>query len=414
MTPGCPKKIVMLQARPGRTAFAQLTYPLIKPAPIDHQGREPHQIVVLPCSRGLDFIDHAGQIPDWVWEPVRSGAAKVVIDASLEGHPHDVKTTRRLHDFLGGVGVPLSQAVYLTQDRGYGADYLQAYAGAGPLMKVVVYDYWIRFVVGQHAQDGREVFEARLAAYQARPRRRERRFLALNRNLRASKALFLLRLLRDGLWPRGFISVGGLQERLTLKGLASETLEEELFREAPFADLNAALRPLLPQLAAIGRIDFSADEPPAARFREIMDQGLAEYGRCWFSVIPETEMRDRTLRITEKPIKALMNFHPFIVLGNPGSLELLREYGFESYPQLFDEAYDAVADRRLRFEMVYREVERLCALPEAELDRLEHEVRETVIRNARRALVELPQVCHDRLDPEFVSKVLAPADPAAA
>ena len=101
-------------------------------------------------------------------------------------------------------------------------------------------------------------------------------------------------------------------------------------------------------------------------------------------------------------------FDPFIALGNPGSLGLLRDYGFDSYPQLFDETYDDVTDRRLRFERVYREVERLCALPEAELDRLDHESEEIVIRNAWRALVELPQLCHDRFDPDFVCEVLAP------
>jgi hypothetical protein len=404
------KSFVLLQAHPGRNVLFYVSNPKVKLAPADRQGPLRHDVVVLPISKGLEFLDRAREIPDWTWEPVRAGTAKVVLDASLEGQPHEVKRTRRLHDFFRAVGVPRRQVVYLTQDRGYEADYRQSFEGADgePLMKVMVHDFWIRWVARQHAEDGREVFAARLAAYRGRSRRRERRFLALTRNLRASKALFLLRLLRDGLWDQGFISVGGLQERRAFKGFSQDELEAELFREAPFADLNESLRPLLPRLEAFGRIEFSTGEP-RQRFREVMDEGLAEYGRSWFSVITETEMRERVLRVTEKPLKALMNFHPFIVLGNPGSLELLRQYGFESYPGLFDEAYDQEADPRRRFEGVFREVERLCALEEAELDRLETQVEETVIRNAWRALVELPQLYRDRLDPELVGEVLTPA-----
>ena len=411
MTPHCPKKVVALQACPGRTALGLLAYPRVKWVRSEHQDQEVHQLVALPCSQGIDFTDRASEVPDWVWDPARSGQGKVVIDASLEGQPHAWKRSRKIHDFLREIGVPRSQVVYLTQDRGYEADYRETFKGAGaePLMKVVVYDFWIRFLLGQHAEDGREVFEARLAAYRARPRRRERRFLALIRNVRASKALFLLSLLRDGLWPQGFISMASLKERRAFKGFSEDELAEELFREAPFADLNEELRPLLTQLEAQGGTEFSSGEATTSRFRDVMDQGLAEYALSWFSVIPETEMRDQVLRITEKPIKALMNFHPFIVLGNPGSLGLLREYGFESYPQLFDEAYDEVSNRRLRFEKVYREVQRLCALPEAELDRLDRTVEQTVIRNAWRALVELPELCRDRLDPDFVGQILAPA-----
>ena len=373
------------------------------------QGFRGHQIALLPASLNFDFVAGFDDIPDWAWEPARRGDAKVVFDASLEGHPHDAERTRQLHEVLERARTPREQAVYITQDRGYAEAYRRhcAETADGPPMKVIVYDYWIRQVLRRYERAGEQTFEARRQAYVARPRRRGRRFLSLNNTLRPTKTLFLLRLLRDGLWPQGAISVGGVKALRAAKGLSDRALNRSLFGVRGFQDLKRELRPLLPELEAMGQVRFFAAEPDRAP-STVGDEPLAEYADTWFSVVTETEMRDWPNRITEKPLKPLLNFHPFVMLGNAGALGLLRDYGFESYPGLFDEAYDEEPDPRRRFEWVYREVQRLCALDEAELGRLDRAAEETVIRNARHGLVHLPWRFRDEIDPRLVRDILAP------
>ncbi len=401
------KRIRAVRAHIGKTGLDLIAGSEVVLKPPRSSPPEGHTLIVLPASLGLDFLEHQDEIPDWVWEPARTGAGRLVIDASLEGYPHDIKRSHRLHRFLARAGIPRANAVYLTQDRGYRDAYHQVFAAEGT-MRVLVHDYWIRAVVDEHAHDGLEVFEQRLEAYRARRRDRERRFLSLNRSLRASKTLFLLSLLREGLWDLGFVSTGGLEKVREVKGFSEDELEAELFRDAAFAELNGELRGLLPRLEALGRIQF---EPPGAAASDpAMDQPLAEYGRSWFSVVTETEMCDRVLRITEKPLKPLMNFHPFIVLGNPGSLGLLRDYGFRSFPEMFDESYDDEPDPRRRFDLVFRDLQRLCALGESELDRLDRAVEEAVVHNARRALVELPRLFREELGPALIEEILAPPE----
>ena len=407
MIGGGAKRIRAVKAYSGKTGLDLMAGSGLVVKPPRSSPPEGHALVVLPASLDLDFLEHLREIPDWVWEPARTAAGRLVFDASLEGYPHDIKRSHRLHRFLERTRIPRANAVYLTQDRGYRDAYNDVFAPEG-VMRVLVHDYWIRAVVAEHAADGGEVFEQRLAAYRERRRHRERRFLSLNRSLRASKTLFLLRLLRDGLWERGFVSTGGLQKVREVKGLAEAELEAELFRDAAFAELNDELRGLLPRLEALGRIQF--DPPARAAADPAMDQPLPEYGRSWFSVVTETEMRDRVLRITEKPLKPLMNFHPFTMLGNPGSLGLLRGYGFRSFAAMFDETYDDEADPRRRFELVFRDLERLCALSENELDRLDRAVEETVVHNARHALVELPRRFREELDPALIEQILAPRE----
>ncbi len=70
----------------------------------------------------------------------------------------------------------------------------------------------------------------------------------------------------------------------------------------------------------------------------------------------------RPARVTEKPFKPLLNFQPLLLFGNPGSLAFLRQLGFQTYPELFDEAYDEETEPRARFEMAYRQLERLSRM----------------------------------------------------
>ena len=402
------KPVRALKAHLGRSCLDLMSGSRVVMKPLRRAEPGRHYLVVVPVSLDLDFLERPKEIPDWVWESARSGAGRVVFDASLEGFPHRPKRSQLLHRMLQRERIPRENAVWLTQDRGYEDDYRQVFAGE-PLMRVLVEDYWIRAVEGEHLEDGPQAFTARIAGYRARPRRRERRFLSLNRNLRPSKAQFLLRLLQAGLWDQGFVSSGGLENRRGFRRGRMEALEDELLGDSAFGEANRELGHLLPRLEAMGRIEFEV--PGAAGVSEaVMDQPLTEYGRSWFSVVTETEMRDRLLRITEKPLKPLMNFHPFMVLGNPGSLELLRGYGFRSFPEMFDESYDEEPDPRRRFEMVFGQIERLCALEESELARLEAATEATVIHNAHRALVKLPRLFRDRLDPALIRRILAPPE----
>jgi len=65
-------------------------------------------------------------------------------------------------------------------------------------------------------------------------------------------------------------------------------------------------------------------------------------------------------------IKALIS-QPFIIVGQYGHLEKLREWGFQTYPELFDESYDEEDDILIRIDRVVDELERLSKLSEDDL-----------------------------------------------
>jgi hypothetical protein len=118
-------------------------------------------------------------------------------------------------------------------------------------------------------------------------------------------------------------------------------------------------------------------------------------------------MHPRPSRITEKPMKALVNFEPFAVLGNPHALKALRALGFSTFPQMFDETYDEVFDPRERFERVYGQVLRLARMDQADLARLERDVAETLLHNAQWGLVTMPTVARRNAFRALIAAILA-------
>jgi hypothetical protein len=62
----------------------------------------------------------------------------------------------------------------------------------------------------------------------------------------------------------------------------------------------------------------------------------------WFSIVSETQYEDkqRTVFLSEKVFKPIACQHPFVILGNKGSLKELKKLGYKTFHDLIDESYD--------------------------------------------------------------------------
>jgi len=99
------------------------------------------------------------------------------------------------------------------------------------------------------------------------------------------------------------------------------------------------------------------------------------YNRTHFSVVVETEMiSDSDVFLTEKTMKPLALKHPFITLGNTGSLALLKSAGFETFENIFDESYDSMPNYLDRIDNVYNQVKNYNQSEHSKLtkDKIEH------------------------------------------
>ena len=70
------------------------------------------------------------------------------------------------------------------------------------------------------------------------------------------------------------------------------------------------------------------------------------------------------LFITEKTYKPIVHFMPFIVAGSAGTLKHLRDKGYETFPEIFDESYDKEINSHKRMEMIVEQIQKACDDPD--------------------------------------------------
>ena len=106
------------------------------------------------------------------------------------------------------------------------------------------------------------------------------------------------------------------------------------------------------------------------------------YSDTYMSIIGETAFqhyRNQTLplMLTEKTYSACANLHMFVIAGPMGSIDLLKQQGFETFGDLWDESYDTIANTKHRLQAVcntidYINKQDLASLYEKCEQRLKH------------------------------------------
>jgi hypothetical protein len=405
-----PTTITVIPGHGGRHLFEVIRDPRVR-ALVALTDASP-DLIVFPCGQDRRFDrSRTITIPEDVQRGISQRRIGLVFDASTEGVIHKPDISDALHMTLEHLrGVP-EQCVYVTQDRNYRSDYTTHCSRTGRARQVHVlnHDYWIWDALSHFADTGEDEYQRRLRNFQARPARRARRFVSLNRTPRPIKLIFLSRVIRDGLWDSGFISFGGF--RVSADGPGKAPLsEQEMIRALPgFEDLVHSLLPEMQTLARIGRTLFGLEQHGWDRL-ELWNASravdLVEYANSWFTAVTDTEMRSRPSRITEKLLKPLVNFQPLVVFANPGALKMVREYGFVTFENIIDESYDEEPDARRRFELAYAEFARLCTLSERDWARVERDIEERLAFNAHWGLTRLPSEVRQRRDCSLVDEIL--------
>ena len=164
------------------------------------------------------------------------------------------------------------------------------------------------------------------------------------------------------LWndSESFMSESGKKETSVFTDNYSYDFEHEFFKKSPH---------IIDRNITVEKRDYDEIKLPSLDL--INDSYFQIVTETWFSVT-QGGKKSNALTIFEKTYKTLM-CHPFIVLGRPGIIKNLKEKGFQTFPELFDESYDEIEDDYERFTKIVSEVKRVCELDINEL----HEIYST-------------------------------------
>ena len=139
---------------------------------------------------------------------------------------------------------------------------------------------------------------------------------------------------------------------------------------------------------------------PGTRSGKRMDHRHHE--ACWFddthfSIVCESARSwDTAVEfLTEKTYKAIAGWHPFMVIGANGLLDLLHEQGFETFDNCFDESYDQDGALEIKLDVIESNLQNypLGGIDSETHRRVEHNRmlfyhNDSVIRGLRRDVIE--------------------------
>ena len=84
------------------------------------------------------------------------------------------------------------------------------------------------------------------------------------------------------------------------------------------------------------------------------------YNTALFSIVSESQYREKYGIITEKTFNSIVAGMPFLLCSHRFGLQDVNEYGFQTYPHFFDEHYDSI-DNQVRIKFMLELNKRLVA-----------------------------------------------------
>jgi hypothetical protein len=101
--------------------------------------------------------------------------------------------------------------------------------------------------------------------------------------------------------------------------------------------------------------------PTLASSTSSADFTTADYNSTEIEVVLETLFDDDRLHLTEKSLRPIACLQPFILVATHGSLQYLKDYGFQTFDAVWDETYDTVQDPYNRMLAIIDVMRTICS-----------------------------------------------------
>jgi hypothetical protein len=103
--------------------------------------------------------------------------------------------------------------------------------------------------------------------------------------------------------------------------------------------------------------------------------------KAFVNVITETIFYENKAHLTEKTFKPIVAKMPFLLMAGAGNLTYLRNYGFKTFGDYWDEGYDSIQNNTDRYDAVLSILKDLCNKSHAELKEMKMDMQDILEHN---------------------------------
>lgn len=289
---------------------------------------------------GLLEYAHA---PNQVLHHIRNNKGFILIEDSAEAHIEPVHMMS-MHTYFQFHQIPLNKVIYLT----------------GCMNGAELYEYWclskgyndpedrMNIIPFPISQDSLaiyfSVYNPKIPVYNTEivP---EKLFLSWNRRFREHRTAIGFGLNKLGLVDRSYMSMG-LVDPENQSVHITHTINNYIladFHLTPDDIQNFTQKLPLTLDGETDNIKMCQDFDDATR---------PYYQNSLVSIVTETNFNANEVSLTEKSFKPMKEKHPFLSVGAPGTLRALKDMGFKTFEEFWDESYDREPDPRVRMTKI--------------------------------------------------------------
>jgi hypothetical protein len=99
------------------------------------------------------------------------------------------------------------------------------------------------------------------------------------------------------------------------------------------------------------------------------------------NLVTETRFSSLAAYVSEKSLKPIYMYRPFLMLSSYGTLDLLKKLGFQTFDKWWDESYDLEKNHVKRFEQVYSIANQILTYSMSDLEKMLEEMRPILEHN---------------------------------
>jgi len=215
-------------------------------------------------------------------------------------------------------------------------------------------------------------------------------FLSFNRIHKPHRMYFLLRLHEMGMIDNNLISCAREMDGETFEQHIEWIVKDkedynEVFDQYNLVDIDkirTQASEFMNDLPLV--LDVTDFQENGCFYDDTLWSSASFYQNSFMSILTESSPIGPGCYISEVIFKAIVFMHPFMIIGQPRTLEVLREWGFDTFDDVFDNSYDIEEDMFKRTEMVLTQMQTINNMTQEELKQKTLEIRDRLVYNKRR------------------------------
>ena len=275
---------------------------------------------------------------------------KIAISNFHEG-AYQNEFIKKLISLKNQFNIPSNQIFLFTNNQ-----YAEIYSGA---ISIVYKPYLLGFLMDNYRDikdesiyhNGSEI--GLLSSNEYLNSEKKKFFLSYNKNTtKTFRIQLLLWLMKTGYIDDSYVSILIKNEYFDRNRLRSK--EDELYDLVDYYNRFEGM--------GFNVLDWNYPEFKNDVFSSLKYTTKSHYADTVFNIITETTSENHQLNLTEKSFKAMANCHPYLVLGDVGTHQHIKDLGFNLYEDLIDYSFDSIENNGERLSQGLKQIRRMHEL----------------------------------------------------